>query len=354
MKKNNYIFLLISVICLSNLFIACSDDGEQPEGGGSSSNPRIEIDNVNPRFLNVTDESFDVTIKLYDVDPPQTVHLEIRKHDSPTCDAFSESFTAGSSYSRLVYTDSLQSICLSPNSIFRITVWFDDNGTIHRDSVYYQWGTPPPVFITSTVNVETWRMTYVGDTLADTISRSIIRSFNPSDSNYVKVPISFDPLRVIENDTEFVAADLDDLGGQLDDYSRVYDSSTSNKKIFFARSSTLLGVLGLSHHNDVNYKNWSFVFKKNIDTLFAILYNDTSIANYVGVHEMLHQLGWIPNEEHNKHLGYFSTKCAMLGGDQLQNNFYNEIRTYTPQYRVCTYHAMKLRTKLGFIPEVEL
>lgn len=341
--------LVISLVAMQG----CSDDNTTttPEGSGQSSNPRVRITEVNPRFLRGnSNDSFTVKCNLYDIEGSSyNLHLAVRKHQLSACDAWQKDTTIESS------TGS----CVIPPAVLRISVWVEiENNVTVRDSAYYQWGSPS-VGNTNTVSIERFRMPFVTRGVSDSIANCIIRSFNPSDSNLVKVPISFDPLRNLPNDSNFVFYSDQDLLNQLNNYSSIYDSNISiNRKIYFARSqSYLLGLLGASNYSNFDSENWSFVFKKNIDSLYPpSLYNDTSIANLIAVHELLHQLGRISNEGHDFHLGWFAqapNRCAMYSGD-VSGLWPDLVRrgTYTGRFRICTHHAMQLRTFLGFIPEL--
>jgi len=353
------------VVFLMECIQGCSQETITPEGSGKSSNPRVRITQISPKFIpGSTNDSFAVTCNLYDIEASSyNLHLAVRKHQTSACDAWQKDTTIQSASGyvtviRVKAADFLTS-CVIPPAILRISAGVEVEGSITvRDSAYYQWGSPS-AGNTNTVSVERFRMPYVTRGVSDSIANCIIRSFNPSDSNLVRVPISFDPLRNLPSDSNFVFISDDDLIYQLNNYSQSYDSNTSiNRKVFFARfQSYRLGLFGASHVGDFDYQNWSFVFKENIDSLYpAALYNDTSIANVVAVHELLHQLGRIDDWGHDFHLGWFwgaPNRCALYSGD-ISGLWPDRVRrgTYTGRFRICTHHAMQLRTYLGFIPEL--
>lgn len=353
------------------ILIGCDKPGEDGQGGGTSSstNRRIEIQNIFPPTLpSVTRDSFDVTVKGHDLYQGVYVHLEVKSHASSSCIAFIDSslfITSGMPSGTIkVRTDSLQSSCVSQNSVFRVVVWFRDTlDNIRRDSAYYQWGSPSNTGNTLSAYVERWRMPYVSSILADTLGKCVIRSFNPgsssSDSNYIKLTINFATLHPTNKDSTFEASSEEGLTYLCDWYSFDHDSDLAiNNKIIYAKSNTFNPLLvgwsqSLGNYPPINHRDWSYIFYKNIADFFTPsgTVNDTTYGNLTAFHEMLHQMGNIHNDyrAHKIHTGYFAYKCALWDED---NHFTEELQNhrYTNKFRVCMNHTLALRSFRNVTP----
>lgn len=364
MRKNILKVFFGLVTCLFIFLLGCTKPGNtvQNEGSGNSSNTRIRIENVLPSLVpSVTRDSFDVTVKGYDIVDSFKVHLEVRKHSGITCTAYVDSNLWVShnnpSFTKKLRTDSLLSSCISQNSILRIAVWFRDSlDDVHSDSVYYQWGTPPSQNSTS-ASVERWRMPYVSKRLSDTLSKCIKTSFDPPDSNYLKLTVSFDSVYTALNDTNFMVSSDGELTAICDWFSQNNDSDgfVHNKVVYARFQSYNLYLVGWTQYTSPyppsSYQNWSYIFMKNIDSACPPngTRNDTTIANLTAVHEMIHQLGAIGDRGHGFHTGYFAYKCALWYGDE---HFAYELANhrYSNRFRVCMQHTMQLRSFRGFVP----
>src|SRR4030095_3412186 len=370
MKKHYLKVVLTLLAFLVITFMGCSKPGESPTTGGNNGGPnrRIQIENITPSIIpSVARESFDVTVKGSDLYQGIYVHLEIKSHASGSCTAFADSSLFITSVQPAgtikVRTDSLSS-CISQNSVFRVLVWFRDTlNILRRDSVYYQWGNSPTTGNTLNANVEQWRMAYVSSALADTMGKCIIRSFNPgpnvSDSNFIKCTVNFDNIQTA-SDSNFLVGNnnYDYLATMCNSWSQNhYLNSTHNKIIYAKYTDVNPRQAGLSRTGSLGYPvngtdNWSFIFYKNIDSIFTPsgTVNDTTYGNLTAVHEMMHQLANSHNDRgHKYHYGYFAYKCALWDDD---NHFTSELinHKYTNKFRICINHTMQLRSFRQVIP----
>jgi hypothetical protein len=353
-KLNNYLVLVLIVLIL----MGCSDSTYTPPGSsGTTNNPRIEIVDIYPTYTTGSyNTNFKVTSKLYDVSGASyNTTLTIRNH-STGCDAWSKDTTiTGSGYTTVtkVYTDSLSSLCVEPNSILRVAIKAVIEGIIKTDSCYYQWGNPT-LTNCSTLTIERYKMPYVNNSYCDTAVKCIIRSFNPPDSNYIKDTLNFDNLHYILNDTVFSPGGIGQKIVMLDNYSNyivsLYGNHGIKNRIIFSHSQDLIdNEVGWSHTGQDNYRNYSYIWKKTIDDNSSS-YDKYSITNQVSVHEQIHQIGIVFDSiQHFLHTGYFANRCALHFSDA--NTFYYDWKKYTGLYRICTHHAIRIRTTLNCIPE---
>lgn len=364
--KNIYFFCMLFIFtAITNL--CCTKPGESPQAGSesSASDRTIKIIEIIPdKLLSVPNDSFYVTVKGIELSNiPVYVHLDIKSHEDNSCTAFSPDsllISKGSpTKTFIINTSNLNSSCVARNSVFRVVAWFNDTLNIpRRDSVYYQWGNLPTTGNTLTAQVEPWRMYYVSDLLADTLNNCIVRSFNPSDSNYIKCTVTFDNINHQSPDTNFLVGfeNYSGLTSICDWWSQNHSSDPFKNKIVYARFNDVLpGLVGWSHtgyYPPNGTDDWSYVFYKNILDLCPTsgTRNDTTVGNLTAVHEIMHQLANSHGDRaHNVHNGYFAFKCALWQED---NHFTSELQNhrYTNKFRVCINHTMALRSFRQVIP----
>jgi hypothetical protein len=326
-----------------------------PGGQSPTGNKRARITRISPESLpGTSNQTFSVTTRFWDgTRSSYDFQLMVLNHINNPCTALliNTTIESDSGYSRTVAinVDSLAGTCVSPNSILKIVASVDSAGqTVGVDYAYYQWGMPTGL-LTANVTSERFHMPYYTASRADSAATCVVNSFNPVDSNWVKVSVTFEPRRSCP-DTVFDARTLDQLSTQITSFSQIYDSSVTVNKIFFGRRQTLDNFLvGRTRWGSGSYENWSIVFKENIANWFTVgNLNHTSIANHIAVHEMLHQLGHIGDSSEYFHYGYFASRCGLWNADGVR--FGSEYRAATNRYRICTHHASWLRETLGFIP----
>jgi hypothetical protein len=370
------IFLLIFLFSYCCVCAGCSDDGGTTSEPGPPVNVPLEnlfIQNLVPDKMPSGDSTFTVgvtseninidslpvqlTISVYQTQTciAKTVESNINGHnDITTGFVFNTANFQGCSYDNTVYKILLK----SPN--------YPDIG----DSTYYVRGNP--TIQTKYVDLEKAAMPEINLNMRDSIVSGVDSTFwKYTDSNSVNVLTSWSSWNNSSNlkDTTFpVELTFNDFQRRLNDYAQAIRASATSNLLILADSQSMFispanYVTGISNNSkyDPNYKNWAFVFMRNLASLYS---NNTTIFKrtiytFTTVHELVHQLGNIfsdttiidyHNEEHWNHTGIFKNRCVLQKNGSFLVNNPGAFTRNTGFFRICNGHTFKLRANIGGIP----
>lgn len=377
--KEGLIVVILCVYLIGNTTMnGCGDDvkGQKPDSNENGGNPYCKIKAIEPRHLPYSGDSFDVTVKAGFGGKNEYQDFKIDIYRTPdTCLAFRTlSISIKNNTTKIVPLTTTNFYgwlgCQTPNRNYKVFAYLV-NGQEYNSTDYIEWGSANDSLLEPGL---VFRKMYSNDfgEYTDMIS-SISSSFNNSndDSDLVNVLPDYWKGSNSTTDSNFVRGDtllqylIARLHNYVDAYRGTYDTIAFPFYLNYARlfifhnprleppryDTTILGlsINGKSGFPGINayLYNFSFVFNTNIKHIYQFYpYNQhwQSVYNYVGVHELLHQMGnSLGANDHFYHTGLYKNRCALNIPDTFTTP---EFTQNTSFYRVCDYHIVKFRNNI--------